>query len=93
MHVHKLLNPFGKGNWKDLAAELSVPYLDIRTYEANAETSAECMLSAWGTSNQATVDKLHAALFRIGREDVARYLEESVSNLSVASNNDKVSLV
>ena len=38
----------------------------------------EKMLDAWATSNVATVDRLHAALYSMGREDVAKKLQDAV---------------
>ncbi|XP_028390760.1 tumor necrosis factor receptor superfamily member 16-like [Dendronephthya gigantea] len=76
--LHALLNPKTQNNWRAVAAELGVSYLSILNFEANIETSCKEMLHSWGTSNDATVDKLYEALRKNGRDDACRFLEENV---------------
>lgn len=67
-----------QNNWRAVAAELGLSYVNIRNFEANIETACKEMLYSWGTSNDATVDKLYEALRKIGRDDACIFLEENV---------------
>jgi hypothetical protein len=82
--LHALLNPESPNNWRAVASELDVPYLQIRNFEAgNIDKAAEEMLHYWGTKNDATLDKLYQALRKRGRDDACTFLEENVELESV----------
>ena len=77
-NLHTYLNPELPNNWKGLAAELGIKYIEIRNFEANPSTAAKDMLDSWSTSNEATIDRLYKALQNIRRDDVCSFLEENV---------------
>ena len=79
--VHRMINPDGPKNWRVLAAELGFTYNEISNFAVERTRSAEAMLVSWQTRSSSTVDRLHEALLRIGREDVADFVAETVSKL------------
>ena len=84
--LHALLNPESQHNWRAVAAEIDVPYLQICNFESDdINTATKEMLHYWGTSNDATVDRLYQALRKLGRDDACTFLEENVDFESVGT--------
>jgi asparagine synthetase B (glutamine-hydrolysing) len=73
-----MLNSEVPPNWRAVAAEIGVPHHQIQHFSTNIETATKEMLHYWGTSNEATLDRLYKALRKIGRDDACTFLEEKV---------------
>lgn len=76
--LHSMLNSEVPPNWRAVAAEIGVPHHQIQHFSTNIETATKEMLHYWGTSNEATLDRLYKALRKIGRDDACTFLEEKV---------------
>lgn len=75
LKLESLLNPDSINNWKRLGVELQLSQTLLQNFKSTSE-----MLSHWQTSNDATTQKLYAALKHIGRDDACKYLEENATS-------------
>ncbi|XP_046862335.1 tumor necrosis factor receptor superfamily member 9-like isoform X2 [Xenia sp. Carnegie-2017] len=75
LKLESLLNPGSINNWKRLGVELQLSQTLLKNFNSTSE-----MLSHWQTSNDATTQKLYAALKHIGRDDACKYLEENATS-------------